>query len=87
MNLAMTAELLLEKSLRFDRSGKPLEVVIPYEQFIDFIEEHGLSARNPDTEGPDAEELEAMLEAEADRAAGNHQAFISLADLKVKLGI
>lgn len=36
---------------------------------------------------PDAEELQAMLEAEADRAAGNREAFTSLSDLKAKLGI
>jgi hypothetical protein len=78
----MTAELLLEKGIRFDSSGKPLEVVIPYEQFVDFIEEHGLRTRSPD-----AEELEAMLEAEADREAGNREAFISIADLKAKLGV
>lgn len=54
---SMTVELLLEKSIRFDRSGKPLEVIIPYEEFIDFIEEHGLSPRRPN-----AETLEAMNE-------------------------
>ena len=36
---------------------------------------------------PDAEELQAMLEAEADHAAGNREAFTSLSDLKAKLGI
>jgi hypothetical protein len=46
----MTAELLLEKSTRFDRSGQPVEVVVPYNQFIEFIEEHGLNPRRPNAE-------------------------------------
>jgi hypothetical protein len=29
----MTAEAILQKSVRYDRAGKPLEVVIPYEEF------------------------------------------------------
>ena len=46
----MTVELLLEKSLRFDRAGKPLEVIVPYDQFIDFIEQHGLNPRRANAE-------------------------------------
>lgn len=41
----MTAEAILEKNLRFDRGGKPVEVVIPYDKFIDFIESHGLDLK------------------------------------------
>ncbi len=53
----MTVELLLEKNTRFDRSGKPVEVIIPYEQFIAFIEQHGLNPTRVN-----AETLEAMNE-------------------------
>ena len=35
---------------------------------------------------PDADELESMLEAEADRKTGNLEAFTSMADLRAKLG-
>lgn len=33
----MTAEALLKENIRYDRGGKPIEIVIPYEEFIDFI--------------------------------------------------
>lgn len=33
----MTAESILQKGIRYDRGGKPLEVVIPYEEFVDFV--------------------------------------------------
>lgn len=46
----MTAELFLEKNTRYDRLGQPLEVVVPYHQFIEFIEEHGLDPRRPNAE-------------------------------------
>ncbi len=39
---SMTAEAILQKSVRYDRGGEPLEVVIPYGEFIDFIETYGL---------------------------------------------
>jgi hypothetical protein len=44
----MTAEILLEENLRYDRSGKPLEVVFPYDRFI---EDHGLDLSDEDKAG------------------------------------
>lgn len=36
--VAMTAEGILKNGIRYDRSGQPVEVIIPYEQFIDFTQ-------------------------------------------------
>ncbi len=77
--VAMTAEAILEKSLRYDRSGNPLEVVIPYKEFVDFIETCGLDLT--------AEEKDSIREAKADREAGRTGNFISLEDLEKELGI
>ncbi len=46
-----------------------------------------LLVEDMESDEPDAGELEAMLEAEADRTAGNRDAFTSMADLKAKLAI
>ena len=74
----MTAEFLLEKNLRFDRSGKPLEVIIPYEQFIEFFEINGYDLSERDkTE---------LREATADSDAGNHDAFVSFEDIQKEFG-
>ncbi len=74
----MTADLLLEKSVRYDRSGKPLEVVIPYEQFIDFIEVHGYDL----SEGEKLELRESVADSEAD----NRDAFVSLEAIQKEFG-
>ena len=74
----MTAEFLLEKNLRFDRSGKPLEVIIPYEQFIEFFEINGYDLSERDkTE---------LREATADSDAGNGDAFVSFEDIQKEFG-
>ncbi len=75
----MTTEAILQKSIRYDRSGKPLEVVIPYEEFVDFIESYGLDLT--------AEEKESIREAKADREAGRTENFVALEDLEKELGI
>jgi hypothetical protein len=75
----MTAEAILQRSLRYDRSGKPLEVVIPYEEFLDFIETHGLDLTD--------EEKSSVREAKADREAGRMENFVTLGDLEKELGI
>ena len=75
----MTAEAILEKNLRFDRGGKPVEVTMTYEDFIDFIETNGLDLS--------LEEKEAIREAEADRKAGRHENFVSMEDLEKELEI
>ncbi|MBX3740678.1 MAG: hypothetical protein KF712_06795 [Akkermansiaceae bacterium] len=75
----MTAEAILQKGVRYDRTGKPLEVVIPYEDFVDFIETYGLDL-TPD-------EKASVNEAQADREAGRRENFVALEDLEKDLGI
>ena len=75
----MTTEAILQKSVRYDRSGKPLEVVIPYEEFVDFIETYGLDLTD--------EEKESIREAKSDRQAGRTGNFVALEDLEKELGI
>lgn len=58
----MTAEVILQKSVRHDRGGKPLEVVIPYEEFVDCIGNNRLDLTD--------EEKDSIREAKADREAG-----------------
>jgi hypothetical protein len=74
----MTVELLLEKNLRFDRFGKPLELVIPYEQFIDFIEVNGY-----DLSERDKTELRESI---ADSKANHLGAFVSLEHIEKEFG-
>ena len=75
----MTTEAILQKSIRYDRAGKPLEVVIPYEEFVDFIETYGLDLT--------ADEKESIAEAKADREAGRTENFKALEDLEKDLGL
>lgn len=75
----MTTEAILRKSIRYDRGGKPVEVVIPYEEFVEFIESHGLDLTE--------DEKESISEARADRKAGRTENFVALEDLEKELGI
>lgn len=75
----MTAEAILEKSVRYDKSGKPLEVVISYDQFIDFVETYGLDLSD--------DEKAAIHEAQADREAGRTENFVGLDEAKRELGL
>jgi hypothetical protein len=75
----MTAEAILQKSVRYDRSGKPLEVVISYEEFVDFVETYGLDLSD--------DEKDSVREAQADREAGRIENFVALEDLEKELGI
>ncbi|MCW1915596.1 hypothetical protein OJ996_18570 [Luteolibacter sp. GHJ8] len=75
----MTAEALLQKSVRYDRSGKPIEVVIPYEEFVDFVESHGLDLSS--------DEKESIREAKADREGGRSENFVTLDELEKELGL
>lgn len=75
----MTAAAIFQKSIRYDRSGKPLEVIIPYEEFVDFIETYGLDLT--------AEEKDSIREAKADREAGRMENFVVLEDIEKELGI
>lgn len=74
----MTAELLFEKNLRFDRSGKPVELVIPYDQFIDFLEVNGHDLSE--------HEKTELRECIADSKAENCDAFVSLQDIEKEFG-
>lgn len=75
----MTAEAILQKSVRYDRAGNPLEVVIPYADFVDFIETYGLDLSD--------EEKEAIREARDDLAAGRSEKFVSAEEAKRELGL
>ena len=75
----MTTEAILQKSVRYDRGGKPLEVVIPYDEFVDFIETYGLDLSD--------EEKEAIREAQSDLAAGRRENFVSAEEAKRQLGL
>lgn len=60
--------------------GRPEAAIIPWEIFLKiqaFVED----------EAPTPEELEAIREAEADREAGNTDAFTELEDLKAELSL
>lgn len=76
---AMNAEAILEENTRYDRGGKPLEVVIPYGEFIDFIESYGLDLTE--------EERKHLLEVQADTKAGRSRESISSEEAKRQLGI
>lgn len=75
----MTAEAILQKSIRYDRGGKPLEVVIPYEDFMDLVETYGLDLTE--------EEKDSIREAKADREAGRSENFVKLDEVEKELGI
>ncbi len=75
----MTAESILRESVRYDRSGQPLEVVIPYGDFVEFVEAYGLDLSD--------DEKDSVREAGADLEAGRTENFIALEDLERELGI
>lgn len=78
-HMRMTTEAILRKSVRYDRVGKPVEVVIPYEEFVDFVETYGLDLTD--------DEKDSIAEAKADREAGRTGNFVALEDLEKELGI
>jgi len=75
----MNAESILKESVRYDRGGTPIEVVIPYEKFIHFIESNGLDLAYS--------EKGALREARAEFKAGNFDAFVSSEEAKRELGV
>jgi hypothetical protein len=75
----MTAEAILEKSVRYDRGGTPVEVVIPYQEFIDFIEAYGLDLSK--------DEKEELREGISDREEGRQDRFVSSEEAKRQLGL
>lgn len=75
----MTAETILQKIVRHDRVGNPHEVVIPYEDLIDFIETYGLELSD--------DEKEAIREAQENLTVGMHEKFVTAEDAKRQLGL
>ena len=75
----MTAAAILENSIRYDRGGNPVEVVIPYEQFIDFIETYGLDLSD--------EEQKDLRETIAEKEQGRDERFLSAEEAKHQLGL
>lgn len=75
----MNAETLIQENTRFSRDGSPLEVVVPYETFIDFIEEYGLDLTE--------EEIDSIKEAKKNMAEGNWENFVSSEEVEKELGL
>ena len=74
----MTVETIIKENTRFDRGGKPLEVAVPYDQFIDFIEEYGLDLTE--------EEREAIREHQKAELLGKPIKTYSSEEVKRELG-
>lgn len=75
----MTAEVILQRNVRYDQGGKPIEVVIPYRDFVDFVETYGLDLTPVETQD--------IKEARQDLADGRAENFISAAEAKRELGL
>lgn len=60
--------------------GRPEAAIIPWKVFLEI-------QRLIEDGEPTAEELDAIREAEADRAAGNVEAFTNLEDLRAELSL
>ena len=60
----------IQKKFVVDENGDPIEVVIPYAQFLEWVETYGL-----DFSEQERAELKAAI---ADSQAGNREAFESL---------
>ena len=69
----------LDKKIVVNEDGEPVEVIIPYDQFVDFMETYGLDMTE--------EEKEELREANADIDNGNKDAFMSLEEVKKELGL
>lgn len=74
----MTAETIIKENTRFDRSGSPVEVVVPYEVFIDFVETHGLDLS-------DGEKSD-LRQARADIDAGRKDRFFTSEGIRKEFG-
>ena len=70
--------LVLSRKIVVDEEGKPVEVIIPYEQFIDFIETYGLDLTE--------EERLGILAAKADVANGDPGEFVTADAAKREIG-
>lgn len=74
----MSVIALEAETIHYNREGKPTEVVIPYSKYIEFVEAYGLDLTKEEEEG--------ILEAEADLAAGNKEAFASMEEVRREFG-
>jgi hypothetical protein len=70
----------LEHKVVVDENGQPEAALIPWKAFVEIRETLG------DAE-PTEEEIKACREAEADRQAGNWDAFVPLSETKARLGL
>lgn len=70
--------VVLQKKIVLDAKGDPVEVIIPYKQFVQFFEAYGFDLTQEDEND--------IREAEQDRKNGNATAFISLEKLEEELG-
>ena len=64
----------IDKKIVVDEDGQPIEVIIPYAQFVAFAQAYGLDL--------DAEARGQIAEAIADIAAGNSDAFTDLDEIR-----
>ncbi len=69
---------VLNRKIVVDGTGKPVEVIIPYEEFIDFVETYGLDLSD--------EERLGILEAKADIAEGDLSDFVTADEAKREIG-
>jgi hypothetical protein len=67
----------IDKKIVVDKDGHPVEVIIPYAQFVAFAEAYGLDL--------DTETREQLVEADAGMAAGNLDAFADLDGVRGQL--
>ena len=61
--------MTITRKLVLDEKGDPTEVIIPYAQFVEFVEVYGLDL--------DDQESRELREAREDSAAGRRSAFVS----------
>ena len=69
----------IDKKIVVNEAGEPVEVIIPYDQYLDFVESFGLDM----TPG----EQDELREARTDIVRKNKEAFVSLDEVKSELGI
>lgn len=65
--------MTITRKLVLDENGKPSEVLIPYDQFVELAETCGLDL--------DAEEQKGLREALTDSKAGNKDAFVPASEV------
>ena len=67
-----------DRKIVVNAEGEPTDVIIPYAQYIEFVETYGLNLTEEDESG--------IREAEEDLAKGNSDAFVSFDEVKREFG-